>query len=417
MYCGECGTKNSNSSKFCENCGAPLVNEHSNIQTDKKNQNKNTQISLKVVIPIIAGVIILIGGIIGYNSLKKKTLPETVAASYFQAYKESDSKKMYQHFDIDANLNNNEFTTEKMFVNTIITDEQKKEAEKISNYEITEVKIEDGGLTATVKIKYTTTTSAIARTKEINLKKSEKKKFLFFDNWKVSLGDSYVRENYSIYLPKESTAKVEGIDISKYLDKDKSSSSYDVYTIPKIFRGEYNIDTKLSYGFNLSEKMNTSSTSYYRVSISKSSLPEKTQKDMISKAKELLNTFYSGAIAKTEWTQLKEKFSKLDEETLKNYESTYATLVSRVNTASRQLTKMEITDITLSSTSASSSDDDGLTVSFKINYSYDLNYKSLFSDEIKTKSNTSNSYVKFSFKYVNKEFVISNIKSLVTSFY
>lgn len=417
MYCGECGTKNSNTSKFCENCGEPLVNEDDNKSSNKKEKNSKTQISPKVVIPIVLAVVILIGGIIGYNKLKKETLPETIAESYFEAYKNSDSEKMYKYFDIDDKLKDNEFTTKDMFIKTIITEDHKKEVAKISNYQITKVDIADDGLTAKVTVNYTITSSTAAQTKVINLKKMSKKKYLFFDNWKVSLGDSYVRDNYSLYIPKGSTVKLEGKDISKYKDTSKTSSSYDVYTIPKIFRGEYEIKTKLSYGFDLNEKMNTSSSSRYIVNISKSSLPEKTQKEMTAKAKELLNIFYEGAIAKTDWTQIKEKFKHLDEETLSKYESTYNTLVSRVNNDSKQLTKLEITNMTLSSTSSSSTSEAGLTVSFKISYNYGLNYKALFSDEVKTKSNDSSSYVRLSFKYINNEFVITNINSMVTSFY
>lgn len=417
MYCGECGTKNSNSSKVCENCGAPLVNDHSNGQTLNKKQAENAQQSMKTIIPIIAGLIIIIAVIATYSSLKKRTLPETVAASYFEAYKDLNGKKMYSFFEKNSKLEKNEFTTKKMFIKTIATEEQKKEMNKILSYKIADVKLKNNGTEASVKIKYTTKISSISNVKEINLKKSSKKKYLFFDNWEVSLGDNYIRNNYSIYLPKDSTAKVEGIDISKYLNKEKSTSIYDVYIIPKIFRGGYNLDSQLSYGFNFKETMNTSLNNYYKINISKEVIPAKVQNDMIANTKNLLTTFYNGAISRTGWEQIKLQFANLDEETLKKYENSYNTLVNRIINNSNQLTKIEFTEIKLDDTTPTTSLTDEISMNFKLSYKYDVNYKSLFSNEIKTSSKTTSGYVKMNFRYVNKEFIISEIKSMPTGFY
>lgn len=415
MYCGECGAKNSNTSKFCESCGAPLVNEHENTTTTKKVKN-NTPMSTTKIILIVAAAVVLIGGIVGFQSLKKRTLPETVAKEYFEAYKNSDAKKMYQYFDIDESLKNNEFTTKDMFIKTIITEDQKKETSKIQSYQITNVEENEDGLTAKVTINYTTTSSLTSKSKVINLKKAAKKKFLFFTNWKVSLGDNYVKENYSISLPKGSTAKLEGKDLSSYQDKTKSTSTTDVYKIPKIFRGEYKLTATLSYGFDITDTVNTSVGSTYKTNISTSSVPSKTKKAMTAKATELINAFYQGAMAKTEWEQIKSNFKELDTDAETNFKATYETLISKANNDSRQLTKYELSDIKLTDITTASTNNGDITVTFKINYNYDLNYKPLFSDEIKTKTNSSSASLKFNFRYSSKEFIISRINTFVYTF-
>lgn len=416
MYCGECGAKNSNSSKFCESCGAPLENEHENKSTTKNVKNTNTQISKNKIILIVLAAVIVIGGFIGFRNLKKQSLPETIAKEYFEAYKSSDAKKMYQYFDIDQNLSKNEFTTKDMFIKTIITKDQKKEASKIQSYQITKVEKNDDGLTTKVTINYTTTSSLTSKSKVIYLKKSSKKKFLLFDNWKVSLGDNYVKENYSISLPKGSKAKLEGKDLSSYKDKSKSTSTTDVYKIPKIFRGEYKLTSSLSYGFDITDTINTSLGSTYKANISTSSVPSKIRKDMTAKVTDLINTFYQGAIAKTEWDQIKDKFKGLDTTGESNFKATYESLISKANSDTKQLTAYELFDINLADISTSSSSNGDLVVTFKIKYNYTLNYKPLFSSEIKTKTSASSASLKFNFRYSDKEFIISRINTFVYTF-
>ena len=102
MFCGECGTKNSGTSQFCENCGAKLagapeqqVNPSkgegnvNNVQTNNmQNQTSNTQVmatqpakpmskQTKLILTIIAVIAVLFGG--AYYYLGTLVTPEKVA--------------------------------------------------------------------------------------------------------------------------------------------------------------------------------------------------------------------------------------------------------------------------------------------------------------------------------------------------
>lgn len=419
MYCGECGSKNSNTSKFCENCGAPLENndnEKNQLDKSKKRKEENRASTNKIILIVVA-VVLVIGAFLGIKGLKEQTLPETVAKKYFEAYKNSDSRKMYQYFDIDESLNKNAFTTKKMFINTIVTESQKEKASKIQSYQITKIDPSSDGLTVKATINYTTTTSLSSNSMELVLKKSKKKKFLFFNNWKVSLGDNYIREDYTISLPKGSKATLEGVDLTKYKDNNKSTSQYDVYKIDKIFRGEYSLKSSLSYGFNIDEKINTTLSSTYKVNISKTTVPKNTQKEITEKAKEFLTTYYNGVISNTGWEQIKEKLTLVDTNSETNLKSAYEKLSSTLNRDNKKLTKYNVTSIDISEISTPYNDSYGdITVSFNVKYDYELNYKPLFSDEMKTKTSSSSGRVKLDFKYNEKTFSIYHITTFVNSF-
>lgn len=94
MFCPKCKNDNPAGAKFCEKCGAKLEKaEEVKKEEAKKVETGNIAtkipaIPLKLILPILGVVLLVIGGIFGYQKLTNK--PEAVVSRYFKALGKKD---------------------------------------------------------------------------------------------------------------------------------------------------------------------------------------------------------------------------------------------------------------------------------------------------------------------------------------
>ena len=390
MFCPECGKKNEEGAQFCEFCGAKIAEESKVVlpKEPRKPMKKRTKIII-IVVAVLA-VVLIGGGII----LSSNYTPSKVATGYFTALMNNDTDKLYNYIDVPEN----EFTTKKIF--TEVTDNDK---EDLVNYQVVSEEKSTDGLSAQVKISYTVEGRQTPLTKTIYLVKDKKNKMLIFDNWKISEGSSLVEEDYEITVFKDATLKLEGVEVDKKYKEDSSSSRYDTYVIPALFKGEYDAEVTLKNGLTTTSKIDVSG---YSSSINTFELSDKNEKALEESIKESVNKIYKSAIDKKAFSDIKGDFEYKDSD-LDDLEDAYASLARSVQ--NNDLTAYDVTDVDVSRLSVT--EDGYLYVTVDIDYKYSV--KEYFSEDIVSKSDDDTAYLTFDY---NDGFKLVDFTSLATYF-
>ena len=435
MFCGECGTKNTGASQFCENCGAKLAGSPeqqvnpspvegnmnvNNVQVNNMQANQmpnNQQViatqpakpmskKTKLILTIIGIVAAIFGGV--YYYLGTLVTPEKVAENYFNALVELDAKKIYGFLQVEES----DFTTEKMFEKVIKNTTDKNSKVEIVNYEVGSVKYDDlTKMTAKVTITYIEKDKEKSQTLDVKLAKGKDKKWLFYDEWLVITTAYEVKTDVTVKVDKGATVTIEGVKLGKkLLDEDSSTSYSDYYKVPVMFGGKYKINVKYPNGLETEELVNIASGGYY-ASLSASSLTKKVKSEITKQMKTDVQLLYDSAIAKKTFDEIKSNFEYTDGD-LTNLTSAYNTLSADLASASNQLTKIKVNDCELSSIYSNS--DDSLSMSTTFKYDYTVSYQS--NGQAQTHSNDTTNYVTFTYERVNGKYQLTNVKYLKTYF-
>lgn len=409
MFCGECGAKNKKGDAFCKECGAKLesvevASKPKKVNnTPKKPINKSTKIIIGVCALVVALVVTL------FIVLGNMTNPKNIAKSYINAIVNKDGNKLYSYLNIEGD---SAFVSKKVFDNYV---KEELKDNTITNYKITDIEYSTGKLQATVKFTYTTKNSSSESTGKVTLTKEKSKKYLFFDNWKVSNSiDTVVVKDYTIKVTKGSTLTYGGINVDKkYLDSSKSSTEYDAYVLPQVFGYETVVKAVLPTGLEIEEKV-TPSTYYssHTVSFDEDTLTDAAKNKIIEVAKKDINTIYTSAIAKKSFADIKSNFDNKGID-LTKLEQSYNEFVSDLGSESNVLTSftatsMSIYDIDLDSNGY-------LEVEFKVNYDYSIKYTD-YSNNEKTHSDSDYDYMTINLTYKNGSYYLVDIDELETYF-
>lgn len=414
MFCGECGTKNAKGAKFCESCGATLVEEKSGTKTktDKKTANNDslaTKVNKmskqnKIIMSIIVVIVVIF--IAFYAIMSSKLSPKAIAEDYFLAVANVDANKLYKYLDIDES----EFTTKDMFVKITGENTDDDDKMKVANYTVGNAKKELTGLSTTVTITYVLDGEKDSKTADITLVKQKSKKYFLFDDWRVSTDGLTTVKDFEIRLLKGSELSIEGVKVDKkYLDKKESTETYDVYHMPAMFTTTYKATIKLPMGFEVEDNIRVSDYSKYTYSFDEDTLPDKVKTQITNNIKKGLQTLYDGAKDKKEFSDIKKSFNFKGAD-LSDLEDAYNSLARSISNTG--LTSISFTDIELSSLSTNS--DGSLYASIKAKYKYTVSYES--SGETKTHDSNDYDYMYIYLTYADKEFRIIDASSLNTYF-
>lgn len=434
MFCGECGAKNEKDAIFCAECGTKLEHEEETIEEKPKKKTKASKkeepkeevkeeikgevIEKEVVKEApkkmskktrnILIVLLVVAGLLfaGYKYLEGLTGPKTVAKDYIKAVINNDLNKLYGYLELDK---------DKTFVSSKIFKELYKDKATVSevvNYKITTVEYSD--LTAIVRFVYTTKSSSDEKTGSVKLSKQPGHKYYLFDDWKIAEmdTDNLVLKDYKIKVIKDSKLTFAGIDVStKYIDKDESTKTYDVYVLPQVFKAQTKIKVVLPSGLEMENTVTPSN--YYNnhtVEFDKNSLTENQQEKIVSSCKKIITNIYNNVMASKTFEEVKEDYKDADSK----FEENYSNLLSSLDGASSKLTKLEFTEAKLSDVSLN--DDGNLVVKIRVNYDYTVEYTS-YSDELKTSDRSDYSYITLILGNKDSDYYLVNIEKMITYFY
>lgn len=418
MFCEECGTKNKKNATFCENCGHKMTAEESKKET--KSEKTETKVVKKVVkekepmsqktkilIGSIAAVVAIIIG--AYFYLASIFKPEKIAIKYFKAYASKDANKIC---DI-VKLEEDDFVNKKLLSNAlkgsdIIELENYKVEKNDSKSKLAKAfGIKEDDLSKTITIRYTKKGSSKEYTKNIKLVKGKNKKFLFFDDWKVDSSD-LIAKDFTISVPSNTEATIDGIKIPKKYQKDSYSSSYKTYKIPAILKGKHQIEAELKSGIKLSGETSIFGN-YASFSYGSLKLDKKTEKKYLKDAEEKVKIIYDALIDGKNFDDIKDSFN---EDYRSDIEYAFNTVKENAMNDYNKLKEFKITDSNVTYYYIS---EDELQLTIKIKYDYKVEYKN--GDETKEYSKTGktgNIYVNY--RLDKKDITLSNIKSLVSYF-
>ena len=392
MFCPECGKKNAEEAKFCEFCGAKIVSEEKVILPKKSKVKISKKNKIIIIVAIILVLVLGIGGFVLSNNFK----PSKVAVEYFLATSNGDTDGIYDFINIPEN----EFTTKEVFEK--VNDDLEKDIDLV-NYQVVSEDISSDGLSAQVKISYTVKGRQTPSTETIYLVKDSKNKFLIFPNWKISEGSSLVREDYEIKTYKDSTLKLEGITVDKKYLKDDDKSTYDIYVIPAIFKGDYDVDITLKNGLVAKGKLDVNN---YSSSLDNFEIEDKKEDELENSIKDVLSKLYESAINKKSFDDIKADF-EYDGADLTDLEDAYdnfALLIGNGALREYNLKDIEVEKISIT-------EDSYLSVTVKTSYDYAA--KAYLSDDNVNKSDDDTVYLTFDY---NEGFKLVDMSSLTTSF-
>lgn len=411
MFCPECGHKNLKEANFCEECGSKIKEAPKSTKITKilKRKKKKKPLTKEIKIAICAGVIaiVVIIGILVYGA--KTSNPKTVATNYFDAVTKVDVDKLYRYLNVE----NSEYVNKDIYKEIIKEDIENADEDKIVNYEVTDVTVSDDELTAEVTFKYIKDDSTLPHTMKINLIKLKEKRLLFFDKWKVNESSVKTVSDYVLTVPKDAEITIANKKVTdKYLSKDRSTLTKDVYVLPEVFTLEYPVKAKLKSGieFETTFRVNSYSRSA-TLSLVDAEVPEKMQKQMKEYLNKEISGIYSNALAGKSFEDVKK-----DMDIAENYETTikkvYDNVVSATSSTSNKLTKFEIEEFDLERATINSNEDFYLRL--EMDYEYTVSYKNGDVEETKTKS--SSAYIVASLVYKDGKIFIKTISGLPSYF-
>lgn len=264
MFCPECGTRNEDDARFCAACGTSLVE----FQTQQTPQGQQYQqipqgqgyqqapqqpyqpprppkkpVS-KAFIAVIFECLLAAGLIVGIVlTLNNKFSPESVALKYWKAVMAHEWGQAYDCCEFP----DNGLLTKQMYVNVSAASNtgapvQYKSArvEKESNWAAGDSDT-SGRNTGSYVIRYMVKGSASEETDYLTLVKTGRKKFLLWDEWKVTPSDSWSQDVY-FEIPVGATLKLNGVEVT---DADITEDAYGQYlTIPYLFTGSYQMEVE-----------------------------------------------------------------------------------------------------------------------------------------------------------------------------
>ena len=400
MYCPECGKKNVKGSKFCEACGAKLeeevVEEKKTTKTTTKNTSKPMSTSKKVT--IIAIVVVVIALIVGYNYFDKKFSASSVAMDYFEAVMSNDADYIYKSLGVE----NKGLTSKENFKKALA----KKEETEIVNKKISSVN--ENELGAVVTIEYTTGASSSPQTYTVSLVKSEKKKFVLFDDWNPVASTDFVLDNVTIDVPVNSEVTIGG----EKIEVPKQTSTYyrtTQATVKKMFKVDYDLQVKYQGGLEVSGTFNPTKTKTVNTSVK---LTDKQIKQMKEDIPESLDTLFENAINNKSWEDIKDNYTINGLEPY-FFTSSYDYMKSYYKN-SYDLKKIKFNSVSIDPDAKVSVSRDGIAeISMTVDYTFEKGIESYFSK----KSGTANYTMTIDVGYKDGKYIVLGLSTYYLRFY
>lgn len=351
MYCANCGAKNEDGAKFCLKCGHSLKEEPTPTPNPPfpnppkpPKPHGNGKAILKLIGTISVELVVLVLLIFGaYKILDNRFSPKTIATDYWKATADCEWSEAYDYCDFPEST----FLTKELYVaanadNTepihykslTIKSSNQMDYEDYNEY-LYNLKDQDQ---KTYYVQYRKRGADNTTGEYITLTKTGKKKYLFWNEWKVVPTNSWV-ENLSYTIP---------VDASLFLnDKviDDSSATTDdgqkTITIPYLFTGKYQLQVTEDGMKPYSEYVDVSYSTYGE---SINLLPsEETLAALGEQAGTDIKFLLESALQGKSFKEVQDVFAStvMDNSTVKN---DYQDVVDRIQNKDLKLTGLDVSD-------------------------------------------------------------------------
>ena len=334
MFCEKCGAQIEDGALFCEACGAKVQNEQPVVEVPKQPQAAPTvmQQAVPTAMPqptapaapkqpmskslkiLLIEVAILVIAIFAFYKIGEKTFdPETRANQYFMAESKGDWNAVFDMMDLPSSP----MLTKEMFLKSV----EENQLKDITNYKVTErasSKEATDAMLKTFDCEYMPTGGTHMNTETIQLVKQQNKKWLLFEEWKVSPSNQLV-ENFSITIPADAEATLEGISLDELAGKpDTSVTGEKKYTLPKAFPGEYELIVKAPYRVDYVQDINIDTYSWFNVNSMR--IEENILESVAPQCNEAVEKLYENALNGVDYTTFKQA---LGDSITENFDATY----------------------------------------------------------------------------------------------
>lgn len=382
MFCPNCGTELEEGALFCGECGTRVEQETQMPQASQipqtSQQSFRTSViktmDKKMLIGLIEIVVLVILVIVFFSLGKKKYSPQAVAERYCRAVVDQNTSAIYD----DLYVEDKTFVTKKAFTdkNTAGDESEMDYANKLTQIDAGMTKIKGDVASVEVKIGL----GSLNDTQTVVLKKTPKKKFLFFDTWKI-VDDDYLNSNYTFAIPEGATATFDGVELSdKY--KTGATEAGTVYVLPQVIAGVH--DVELNWGDIKGIHMYISSNQdnqVYELEDASLVLGEEQQNDALTAGYEIFQKSLTAQAKKTGFDDIKDCFLKKNQKDAKLYfeENKERFYPDEYNTG---IKNVQLSNVKGTVTSFGIQDGK-IHVEVSYDYDYDYTYTSLgwFSDE------------------------------------
>lgn len=384
MYCENCGKKIDDDAIFCEHCGTRLKESKNKLETQlpKELSRENKTI---IVIIIIIGFVFLF-----FLELKFFNSPDNAIHNYLKNWE----NKNYDNILESLNISDSKFTSKEVF-SKVYPDLNEF---NIIDFKVSGCEVQKNKNKAICHITYTTDKKGISYEKDYILEKKEKNRLFLFANWEVIQSDFKVTNDFLLYTPTGSQIYLMNQNLEEYQIKEEMKKGYDCYKIPSIFQGIYPLKVVLENGMSLEKNISITNKDYtYKFNLKDAS--QELINELENLGKEVVETIYQGIMKKENFESLKINY-KIEE--IKN---TYELLKKDLEESG--LTKFEINEIKI--TNMEMMEDNNLSLSFRMNYRYDLK------DGEKLHSGESNDSFYITLKNLETKEILK-LESLVTYF-
>lgn len=332
-YCPMCGTGNEDSALFCENCGSRLdgaagTQPGQNVQNGpvkpqpgqeqpvkpqprqekprqeqpvkpqpKPQPKQKGQIKLSGIhIAVIIEAVCLVAAVAAFFFAGwYRYSPQTAAKQYFNAYAAHDWAGVYSMLELPEGGFLQESQFEEIMENSQIPD--------ITNFSVMPLEGGDEGIVRNFNVEYSTSGQGVSNYVITLVKQSDRALFLF-DRWKVSSA-GMLADGYPVTVPAGAKVAVDGVELTDEY-KTQNGDGSDVYQI-SIFNGVHSISVAVPWCEVYEESFDTSSGGTYVDSLS---LSEDGKAALESKMQEVLEKFYTSAMAGEDYSAVAGLFTE-----------------------------------------------------------------------------------------------------------
>ena len=311
--------------------------------------------------------------------------PEITAKEYFKAFMAGDYEKAYDLLSIDES----EFINEKYFGKLV----QEMGCEDVAHFEVDSVRSDSKSYAKTMRVTYRLRGETNDYTFDVNLEKSESKKFLFFDEWKV-IPDRFLKKNVRIFVLKDSEVTIDDIKLGKdYLVSETVDENADEYRIPAIFTGDYQAQIKNSSfnDYKASITVSGGDENDFYEDLSRVSMKTDALQKVCKQAQADFQNMWNSAAKKEDFAKIKGVAMAKDTDELSN---DYSNLVDKfINEEGVGLKKLTFQDISINANEDKTSGDSMkpvVKVEFETSYTYTSAYKDWWTGEIENQDGEGN---------------------------